>query len=92
MKNKAPPFELRNNCDLKFYILSENSLKVPLYVSFDHRTNQSKKVFNKNYNSVSGSNQVHNLNLHPPIAMDTLDENEVQVGLCDNMIGTTSAI
>ncbi|KAL4010926.1 hypothetical protein IC575_027949 [Cucumis melo] len=55
------------------------------------------KVLNKYYNSVSGSNQVQNLNPHPPIGMDTLDENEVdigevQVGLCDNMIGTHSAI
>ncbi|KAA0062580.1 MuDRA-like transposase [Cucumis melo var. makuwa] len=56
------------------------------------------KVLNKDYNSVSGSNQVQNLNPHPPpIGMDTLDENEVdigevQVGLCDNMIGTNSAI
>ncbi|TYK02440.1 protein phosphatase 2C and cyclic nucleotide-binding/kinase domain-containing protein [Cucumis melo var. makuwa] len=49
------------------------------------------------YNSVSESNLVLNLNPHPPTAMDTLDENEahvgeVQVGLCDNMIGTTLAI
>ncbi|KAA0054420.1 MuDRA-like transposase [Cucumis melo var. makuwa] len=55
------------------------------------------KVLNKDYNSVSGSNQVQNLNPHPPIGMDTLDDNEVdigevQVGLCDNMIGTNSAI
>ncbi|KAL0541221.1 hypothetical protein IC582_021263 [Cucumis melo] len=55
------------------------------------------KVLNKDYNSVSGSNQVQNLNPHPPIGMDTLDENEVdigevQVGLCDNMIGTNSVI
>ncbi|TYK28864.1 MuDRA-like transposase [Cucumis melo var. makuwa] len=55
------------------------------------------KVLKKDYNSVSGSNQVQNLNPHPPIGMDTLDENEVdicevQVGLCDNMIGTNSAI
>ncbi|KAA0045018.1 MuDRA-like transposase [Cucumis melo var. makuwa] len=55
------------------------------------------KVLNKDYNSVSGGNQVQNLNPHPPIGMDTLDENEVdigevQVGLCDNMIGTNSAI
>ncbi|KAL4023533.1 hypothetical protein IC575_017291 [Cucumis melo] len=55
------------------------------------------KVLNKGYNSVSGSNQVQNLNPHPLIRMDTLDENEVdigevQVGLCDNMIGTNSAI
>ncbi|KAA0066049.1 Ulp1-like peptidase [Cucumis melo var. makuwa] len=55
------------------------------------------KVLNKDYNSVSGSNQVQNLNPHPPIGMDTLDENEVdigevQVGLCDNMIGTNSTI
>ncbi|KAA0047352.1 MuDRA-like transposase [Cucumis melo var. makuwa] len=38
------------------------------------------KVLNKYYNSVSGSNQVQNLNLHPPIGMDTLDENEVDIG------------
>ncbi|KAL4023314.1 hypothetical protein IC575_017066 [Cucumis melo] len=55
------------------------------------------KVLNKDYNSVSGSNQLQNLNPHPLIGMDTLDENEVditkvQVGLCDNMIGTNSAI
>ncbi|TYK30537.1 MuDRA-like transposase [Cucumis melo var. makuwa] len=55
------------------------------------------KVLNKDYNSVSGSNQVQNLNPHPPLGMDTLDENEVdigevQVGLCDSMIGTNSAI
>ncbi|KAA0038959.1 MuDRA-like transposase [Cucumis melo var. makuwa] len=97
VENKAPPFELSNGCDLKFYILSENPLEVPLYVSFEPRSNQSKKVLNKYYNSVSGSNKVHSLNPHPPIAMDTLDENEidideVQVGLCDNMIETTSAI
>ncbi|KAA0040909.1 MuDRA-like transposase [Cucumis melo var. makuwa] len=96
VKNEAPPFELCNNRDLKFYILSENPLEVPLYVSFEPRSNQSKKVLNKDYNSF-GSNKVHNLNSHPTIAMDTLDENEVhigevQVGLCDNMIGTTSAI
>ncbi|KAL0549171.1 hypothetical protein IC582_013652 [Cucumis melo] len=55
------------------------------------------KVLNKDYNSVSGSNQVQNLNPYPPIRMDTLDENEVdigevQIGLCDNMIGTNSVI
>ncbi|KAL0551962.1 hypothetical protein IC582_011055 [Cucumis melo] len=55
------------------------------------------KVLNKDYNSVSGSNQVQSLNSHPPIGMDTLDENEVDIGevqvdLCDNMIGTNSAI
>ncbi|KAA0051903.1 MuDRA-like transposase [Cucumis melo var. makuwa] len=55
------------------------------------------KVLNKDYNSVFGSNQVQNLNPHPPIGMDTLDENEVDIGevrvsLCDNMIGTNSAI
>ncbi|KAA0064046.1 MuDRA-like transposase [Cucumis melo var. makuwa] len=38
------------------------------------------KVLNKDYNSVSGSNQVQNLNPHPPIGMDTLDENEVDIG------------
>ncbi|TYK11186.1 MuDRA-like transposase [Cucumis melo var. makuwa] len=96
VENEAPPFELSNDRDLKFF-LSENPLEVPLYVSFEPRSNQSKKVLNKYYNSVSRSNKVHSLNPHPPIAMDTLDENEidineVQVGLCDNMIGTTSAI
>ncbi|KAL4035243.1 hypothetical protein IC575_003924 [Cucumis melo] len=70
-KNEAPLFELSNDRDLKFYILSENPLEVPLYVSFEPRSNQSKKVSNKDYNSVSGSNQVHNLNPLPPIAMDT---------------------
>ena len=56
------------------------------------------KVLNKDYNSVSGSNQVQNLNPHPtPIGMDRLDENEVDIGeveggLCHNMIGTNSAI
>ncbi|KAL4017116.1 hypothetical protein IC575_024790 [Cucumis melo] len=81
-----------------FYILSENPLEVPLYLSFEPTSNRSMKVLNKDYNSVSGSNQVQNLNPHPPpIGMDTLDENEVdigevQVGLCDNMIGTNSAI
>ena len=49
-------------------------------------------MLNKYYNSASESNQVHNLNTHSPIAMDILDENEVQVGLCDNMIGTTLTI
>ncbi|KAA0058306.1 MuDRA-like transposase [Cucumis melo var. makuwa] len=97
VENEVPPFELSNDHDLKFYILSENPLEVPLYVSFEPRSNQNKKVLNKYYNSVSGNNQVHNLNPHPPIAMDTLNENEVdigevQVGLYDNMIGTTSAI
>ncbi|TYK28809.1 ty3-gypsy retrotransposon protein [Cucumis melo var. makuwa] len=96
-EKEVPLFELSNDRDLKFYILSKNPLEVPLYVSFEPRSNQSKKVLNKDYNSVSGSNQVHNLNPHSPIAMDTLDENEVdigevQVGLYDNMIGTTSAI
>ncbi|TYK30652.1 MuDRA-like transposase [Cucumis melo var. makuwa] len=79
-ENEAPLFELSNDSDLKFYILSENPLEVPLYVSFEPRSNQSKKVSNKDYNSVSGSNQVHNLNPLPPIAMDTLDENEVDIG------------
>ncbi|KAL0539917.1 hypothetical protein IC582_024138 [Cucumis melo] len=92
-KKEAPPFELSNDRDLKFYILSENPLEVPLYLSFEPTSNRSKKVLNKDYNSVSGSNQVQNLNPHPPIGMDTLHDNkvdigEVQVGLCDNMIGT----
>ncbi|KAL0533143.1 hypothetical protein IC582_030358 [Cucumis melo] len=97
-EKEAPPFELSNDRDLKFYILSENPLEVPLYLSFEPTSNRSMKVLNKDYNSVSGSNQVQNLNPHhPPIGMDTLDENEVdigevQVGLCDNMIGTNSAI
>ncbi|KAL0556499.1 hypothetical protein IC582_005013 [Cucumis melo] len=96
-KKEAPPFELSNDHDLKFHILSENPLEVPLYLSFEPTSNQSMKVLNKDYNSVSGSNQVQNLNPHPPIGMDTLNENEVdigevQVGLCDNMIGTNSAI
>ncbi|KAL0533896.1 hypothetical protein IC582_028171 [Cucumis melo] len=96
-EKEAPPFELSNDRDLKFYILSENPLEVPLYVSFEPTSNRSMKVLNKDYNSVSRSNQVQNLNPHPPIGMDTLDENEVdigevQVGLCDNMIGTNSAI
>ena len=82
---------------MKFYILSENPLEIPLYLSFKPTSNQNKKVLNKDYNSVSGSNQVQNLNPHPLIGMDTLDENEVdigevQVGLCDNMIGTNLAI
>ncbi|KAA0037331.1 MuDRA-like transposase [Cucumis melo var. makuwa] len=96
-EKEAPPFELSNDRDLKFYILSENPLEVPLYLSFEPTSNRSMKVLNKDYNSVSGSNQVQNLNPHPPIGMDTLDENEVdigevQVGLCDNMIGTNLAI
>ncbi|KAA0038328.1 MuDRA-like transposase [Cucumis melo var. makuwa] len=96
-EKEAPPFELSNDRDLKFYILSENPLEVPLYLSFEPTSNRSMKVLNKDYNSVSGSNQVQNLNPHPPIGMDTLDRNEidigeVQVGLCDNMIGTNSAI
>ncbi|KAL0557176.1 hypothetical protein IC582_005694 [Cucumis melo] len=97
-EKEAPPFELSNERDLKFYILSENPLEVPLYLSFEPTSNRSMKVLNKDYNSVTGSNQVQNLNPHPPpIGMDTLDENEVdigevQVGLCDNMIGTNSAI
>ncbi|KAL0533306.1 hypothetical protein IC582_030119 [Cucumis melo] len=96
-EKEAPPFELINDHDLKSYILSENLLKVPLYLSFEPTSNRSMKVLKKDYNSVSGSNQVQNLNPHPPIGMDTLDENEVdicevQVGLCDNMIGTNSAI
>ncbi|KAA0061903.1 MuDRA-like transposase [Cucumis melo var. makuwa] len=96
-EKEAPPFELSNDRDLKFYILSENPLEVPLYLSFEPTSNRSMKVLNKDYNSVSGSNQVQNLNPHPPIGMDTLDENgvdigEVQDGLCDNMIGTNSAI
>ncbi|TYK18905.1 MuDRA-like transposase [Cucumis melo var. makuwa] len=54
-------------------------------------------MLNKDYNSVSESNQVQNLNPHPPIGMDTLHDNEVdigevQVGLCDNMIGNNLAI
>ncbi|KAL0546066.1 hypothetical protein IC582_015971 [Cucumis melo] len=97
-EKEAPPFELSNDRDLKFYILSENPLEVPLYLSFEPTSNRSMKVLNKDYNSVSGSNQVQNLNPHPPpIGMDTLDENEVDIGeveggLCDNMIGTNSAI
>ncbi|KAA0051247.1 MuDRA-like transposase [Cucumis melo var. makuwa] len=97
-EKEAPPFELSNDRDLKFYILSENPLEVPLYLSFEATSNRSMKVLNKDYNSVSGSNQVQNLNPHPsPIGMDRLDENEVdigevQVGLCDYMIGTNSAI
>ncbi|KAL0539482.1 hypothetical protein IC582_023696 [Cucumis melo] len=96
-EKEAPPFELSNDRDSKFYILSENPLEVPLYLSFEPTSNRSMKVLNKDYNSVSGSNQVQNLNPHPPIGMDTLDENEVdigevQVGLCDNMIWTNSAI
>ncbi|KAL0551980.1 hypothetical protein IC582_011073 [Cucumis melo] len=96
-EKEAPPFELSNDRDLKFYMLSENPLEVPLYLSLEPTSNRSMKVLNKDYSSVSGSNQVQNLNPHPPIGMDTLDENEVdigevQVGLCDNMIGTNSAI
>ncbi|KAL0541140.1 hypothetical protein IC582_021179 [Cucumis melo] len=79
-EKEAPPFELSNDRDLKFYILSENPLEVPLYLSFEPTSNQSKKVLNKYYNSVSGSNQVQNLNLHPPIGMDTLHDNEVDIG------------
>ncbi|KAL4017085.1 hypothetical protein IC575_024759 [Cucumis melo] len=96
-EKEAPPFELSNDRDLKFYILSENSLEVPLYLSFEPTSNRSMRVLNKDYNSVSGSNQVQNLNPHPPIGMETLDENEVDIGevqvdLFDNMIGTNSAI
>ncbi|KAL0546568.1 hypothetical protein IC582_016479 [Cucumis melo] len=97
-EKEAPPFELSNDRDLKFYILSENPLEVPLYLSFEPTSNRSMKVLNKDYNSVSGSNQVQNLNPHPPpIGMDRLDENEVDIGeveggLCHNMIGTNSAI
>ncbi|KAA0061196.1 MuDRA-like transposase [Cucumis melo var. makuwa] len=91
-EKEAPPFELSNDRDLKFYILSENSLEVPLYLSFEPTSNRSMRVLNKDYNSVSGSNQVQNLNPHPPIGMETLDENEVDIGevqvdLFDNMIG-----
>ena len=52
VENEAPLFELSNDGDLKFYILSENPFEVPLYVSFEPRDNQSKKVLNKYYNSV----------------------------------------
>ncbi|KAL0540231.1 hypothetical protein IC582_024464 [Cucumis melo] len=93
-EKEAPPFELSNDRDLKFYILSENPLEVPLYLSFEPTSNRSMKVLNKDYNSVSGSNQVQNLNPHPPpIGMDRLDENEVDIGeveggLCiDNKCG-----
>ncbi|KAA0040920.1 MuDRA-like transposase [Cucumis melo var. makuwa] len=79
-EKEAPPFELSNDRDLKFYILSENPLEVPLYLSFEPTSNRNMKVLNKDYNSVSGSNQVQNLNPHPPIGMDTLDENEVDIG------------
>ncbi|KAL4035334.1 hypothetical protein IC575_004018 [Cucumis melo] len=79
-EKEAPPFELSNDRDLKFYILSENPLEVPLYLSFEPTSNRSIKVLNKDYNSVSGSNQVQNLNPHPPIGMDTLYENEVDIG------------
>ncbi|KAA0053438.1 MuDRA-like transposase [Cucumis melo var. makuwa] len=79
-KKEAPPFELSNDRDLKFYILSENPLEVPLYLSFEPTSNQCKKVLNKDYNSVPGSNQVQNLNTHPPIGMDTLHDNEVSIG------------
>ncbi|KAL0536875.1 hypothetical protein IC582_025838 [Cucumis melo] len=79
-EKEAPPFELSNDRDLKFYILSENPLEVPLYLSFEPTSNQSMKVLNKDYNSVSGSNQVQNLNPHPPIGMDTLDEDAVDIG------------
>ncbi|KAL4038030.1 hypothetical protein IC575_001633 [Cucumis melo] len=79
-EKEAPPFELSNDRDLKFYILSENPLEVPLYLSFEPTSNRSMKMLNKDYNSVSGSNQVQNLNPHPPIGMDTLDENEVDIG------------
>ena len=41
VENKAPQFELRNDRDLKLYILSENPLDVPLYVSFEPRSKQS---------------------------------------------------
>ncbi|KAA0060002.1 MuDRA-like transposase [Cucumis melo var. makuwa] len=97
VENEALPFKLSNDRDLKFYILSENPLEVPLYLSFEPGSNQRKKVLNKYYTSVSRSNKVHNLNPHPPIALDALNGNEVdigevQVGLCDNMIGTTLAI
>ncbi|TYK02132.1 MuDRA-like transposase [Cucumis melo var. makuwa] len=50
-EKEAPPFELSNDRDLKFYILSEN-----------------------------------------PLDENEVDIGEVQVGLCDNMIGTNSAI
>ncbi|KAA0062833.1 MuDRA-like transposase [Cucumis melo var. makuwa] len=79
-EKEAPPFELSNDRDLKFYILSENPLEVPLYLSFEPTSNRSMKMLNKDYNSVSGSNQVQNLNPHPPIGIDTLDENEVDIG------------
>ncbi|KAL4011518.1 hypothetical protein IC575_028578 [Cucumis melo] len=79
-EKEAPPFELSNDHNLKFYILSENRLEVPLYLSFEPTSNQSKKLLNKDYNSVSGSNQVQNLNPHPPIGMDTLHDNEVDIG------------
>ncbi|KAL4035324.1 hypothetical protein IC575_004008 [Cucumis melo] len=96
-EKEAPPFELSNDHDLKFYILSENPLEVPLYLSFEPTSNRRKKVLNKDYNSVSGSNQVQNLNPHPSIGMYTLHDNEVdigevRVGLCDNMIWTNSTI
>ncbi|KAA0050460.1 MuDRA-like transposase [Cucumis melo var. makuwa] len=78
-EKEAPPFELSNDCDLKFYILSENPLEVPLYLSFEPTNNQSKKLLNKDYNSVSRSNQVQNLNSHPSIGMDTLHGNEVDI-------------
>ncbi|KAA0033757.1 MuDRA-like transposase [Cucumis melo var. makuwa] len=79
-KKEAPPFELSNDRDLKFYILSENPLEVLLYLSFEPTSNRSMKVLNKDYNSVSVSNQVQNLNPYPPIEMYTLDENEVDIG------------
>ena len=62
VEHEAPTFELSNDRDLKFYLLSENPLEVPLYISFEPKSNQNKKMLSKDYNSVSGSNQAHNLN------------------------------
>ncbi|KAL0554072.1 hypothetical protein IC582_007983 [Cucumis melo] len=49
-EKEAPPFELSNDRDLKFYILSENPLEIPLYLSFEPTSNRSMKVLNKDYN------------------------------------------
>ena len=43
MKNEAPPFELKNDRDLKFYIFSENPLEISLYISFEPRKQSTQE-------------------------------------------------
>ncbi|KAA0025135.1 MuDRA-like transposase [Cucumis melo var. makuwa] len=84
-------FDIKIRC---IYEIKEEKEAPPFELSNDR---DLKFIFLVKIHWSTGSNQVQNLNPHPLIGMDTLDENEVDIGevqvdLCDNMIGTNSAI